>query len=635
MSALLWFGHQGVLRGWGLLALTALLVLAVPTSRQLSWRIVIAGATLFGAFPLLWWIPDPRDLFSWGFVLLAMLGSGLTLRVIGSANRGRALKSLLPSFSKADYYLLIAALISATALAPYFFVFTGQEALSVLLTSWDNSSHFNMYNMLRAHGTVIPMAGVPEEGRVWSFVEYPQGFHAVVATLSELVVGPQPGSLSQELIAYSRLSSLMAVASAVLVTAGLICVPWIRRRPLVSAPFLVLVATAWSFGTASHATFFAFQNFLLGVALLAALMVISAFADSLAKPIIFAAAASTVIGIAQTWSLLLILALPAALLAIVPWIGRRWHTTSGNWAINLATVVLAMTGLFLAAKQISRIGTENVVAALGKIESSTHGVEIATLLVGVTSSLLLAHGSFRQFFTGRGTRHISARLILVPLVGLVVVIPLGVYQVATFGKVTYYSLKLALALELLLPVVACVTVTALIDRWLSTHPYVHPRHLVIMSVLTAVASTQVFGLTVPDTKPLGMEPVAPYQRGMSAITTETSTNGPSADELFQAAQSYNPHHGDLVFVTSHDQVDPLLTATWFLSLTGTHKDNTNSVLAELRPLYSGYTGNLKLAVQNVLEEDRDVSIVLDKELRNFLESSGLSENLLSRVVSYN
>lgn len=635
MSALLWLGHQGVLHGWWLLAITSLLLLAVPTFQELSWRIIVAGAMLFGALPLLWWIPNPQGLFNWGFVLLAMLASGLTLRVLGSANRRAALRSMLPSVTKADYHLVIAALIATVALAPFIFVFTGQQALSVLLTSWDNSSHFNMYNMLRSHGAVIPMAGVPEEGRVWSFTEYPQGFHAIMATMAELVVGPEPGSMSQELVSYSRLSALVAVAAAVLVTAGLISIPWIRQRALVSAPFLVLVATAWSFGTASHATFFAFQNFLLGVALVATLMVISAFADSLAKPIIFAAAASTVIGVAQTWALLLILAFPTVLLAILPWSGRRWHTTRRSWTINFVVAAFAMAGLLLVAKQLSGIGTDNVVAALGKIESSTHGVELATLLVAVTSSLLLGHGSFKQFFTGGGTRHVSARLIIVPLVGLVIVIAMGAYQVAAFGKVTYYSLKLALAVELLLPVVACVTVTALIDRWLSAHPYVHPKHLVIFSVLTALASTQIFGLTVPDTRPLGMEPVAPYQRSMSVIATQTATNGVAAEELFQAAQSYSSDRGDVVFITSHDQVDPLLAATWFLSLTGTHKDNTNSVLGELRPLYSGYSGNLKLAVENVLEKDRDVFIVLDKKLHSFLQSSGLPRNLLDRVISYN
>ncbi len=634
LAGFMWLGQHGLLDGWGLLAFTALLVIAVPTSRGLSWRIVIAGAFFFGAVPLLWWVQRPDALLSWGHVLVGALLAGLVVRVVASVNRRAALMALLPSASRADFFIPIAAIMASAALAPYLFVFTGEQALGVLLTSWDNSSHFDMYYMLRNHGTVIPVASPPDAGHVWSFIEYPQGFHGAVATMAELVVGRNPGTLAQELVAYSRLSSLVAVASAVVVTAGITSLPWIRRRPLVSAPFIVLVITAWSFGTASHATFSAFQNFLLGVALLGCLMFIAAFADSLSRPVVFAAAAASVVGIANTWSLLLLLALPAVILAIFPFIRSRWQTTRTSWLANLGATLVALVGLFLVAQQISRIGTGDVVAALGKIQSSTHGVEIATLLVAVASSMLLVHGSFQQFVSGRGERHAAARMILVPALGLFVVVILGFYQVSTMGKVTYYSLKLALAVELLLPVVACITVTALVDRWLTTHKYVHPRGLAVMSMLTALAATQVFGLTVPDTRPLGMEPMAPYQQGMSVIASRTSTNGAAAAELFRAAEAYTADRGDTVFITSSDQIDPLLAGTWFLSMTGTYKDDTNSFLGQLRPLYAGYSANLVVAVENVLDTDPKVTVVLDENLHSFLQSGGLPAPMLKRVFSH-
>lgn len=635
LAGCLWVGQQGLLDGWVYLAFAALLTMAVPTSRHLSWRIIVAGALFFGVFPLLWWVQCPEALVSWGHLLVAGLLSGLVVRVISSVNRKAAVMSLVPSLSKADYFIPIAAVMASAALAPHLFVFTGEQALGVLLTSWDNSSHFDMYYMLRNHGTVIPVAGPPNAGHVWSFIEYPQGFHGAVATMAELVVGRDPGTLAQELVAYSRLSSLVAVASAVVVTAGVTSLPWIQRRPLVSAPFVVLVITAWSFGTATHATFSAFQNFLLGVALLGCLMFIAAFADSLSNPVMFAAAAAAVVGIANTWSLLLLLALPAVILAIFPFIRSRWQTTRAGWLANLGTTLVAVVGLFLVAQQISRIGTGDVVTAMGKIQSSTHGVEIATLLVALASSMLLVHGSFQQFVSGRGERHAAARMILIPALGIFVVVILGFYQISTMGKVTYYTLKLALAVELLLPVVACITVTALVDRWLTTHKYVHPRGLPVMSMLTALAATQVFGLTVPDTRPLGMEPLAPYQQGMSVIASRTSTNGAAAAELFQAAEAYTADRGNIVFITSSDQIDPLLAGTWFLSMTGTHKNNTNSFLGQLRPLYGGYSANLVGAVENVLEADSNVTVLLDENLHSFLRSSGLPAPMLKRVASYN
>lgn len=634
-AAVLSLGQSGMLQGWWLLALAALAVLAVPTSRYLSWRIIISGALFFGAVPLLWWIRLPEGFPSWGHLLLAVVLGGLAGWVLSEVSPTRALKGLVPTASKADYLILVAAALASLALAPYFLVSTGPQALGVLLTSWDNSSHFNMYNMLRSHGTVIPLAGLSGTGHSWSFLEYPQGFHAAVATMADLAVGGEQGTLAKELVAYSRLSSLVSVASAVMVTAGITSLPWIRKRPLVSAPFVVLVITAWSFGTAAHATFFAFQNFLLGVALLACLMLIAAFAESLGRPVVFAAAAATVMGIANTWSLLLLLAAPALLLALFPWVRDRWQTTRTAWVFNLGTTVLVFVGLMLVAQQISRIGTGDVVTALGKIQSSTHGVEIATLLVAIASSLLLVHGSPVQFFTGKGNRHAAARLILVPAVGLILVIAFGAYQIATSGKVTYYSLKLALAVELILPVVACVTVTALVDRWLTTHKYVHPRGLAVMSVLTALASTQVFGLTVPDTTPLGVEPLAPYQQGMSTISTRTKANVPGADELILAAEAHTAAQGDAIFVTNSDQIDPLLAASWYLALTSTNNENTNRITGGLRSLYGGYSKNLVGAAEDVLGSDPQISLVMDRSLRDFLQTGGLSESMLSRVLSPN
>lgn len=621
--------------GWWVLGLTVLLALAAPTARQLSQRIVILGCLYFGAVPLLWWIPLPAGFPGWGQLLLAGLISGLAMWIIGSPNRKAAAASLFPSVGKADTLLLVAAALGSAVLLPYFRVFTGPQALQLLLASWDNSSHFSMYNMIRTHGTVVPMAGISESGHPWTFMEYPQGFHAALATMADLAVGHAPGPLGIELVAYSRLSSLAAVGATVMVTAGLTSLPWIRERPMMCTPFVVLAITAWSFGTASIATLHAFQNFVVGVALLACLMIVVAFADSLARPVVFATSAAAIVGIANTWALLLILVVPLAAFALFPWSRRRWQGTKPEWLRNGVTAAAGLLGLALVGLQISRIETGTVVTAIGRVPSSTHGVEIATFLVAMAASILLVHGNFREFLTGQGEMPAAARLVAIPILGLAVVIALGTYQIITAGKVNYYSLKLALAVELILPVIACVAVTALVGRWLATQRYGRPKGLAVMSALAALASTQVFGLTVQDTRPLGMDPMTPYQQGMSTIESSTSKNADAAAQLFHAAETHTAGLGDAMYIINSDQIDPLLAATWYLALTGTHNQNTNRLVEELRPLHEGYGNNLARVAESVLGADPDVSLVLDSSLRDFLKSAGLPDRLLQRTVSVN
>ena len=635
MAAFLLLSQLPPFHGWWLLALTGLLALAVPTSRGLSQRIVVLGCLYFGAVPLLWWIPVPANFPGWGPLLLGGLMAGLTGWIAGSRNRKAAAAALVPSVGKADLLLLVAAALGTAALLPYFLVFTGPQALGLLLASWDNSSHFSMFNMLRSHGTVIPMAGLSETGHPWSFIEYPQGFHAALATMADLVVGHSPGPLGIELVSYSRLSSLAAVGATVMVAAGLTSLPWIRERPLMCTPFVVLAITAWSFGTASIATLHAFQNFLVGVALLACLMIVVSFADSLARPVMFATSAAAVVGIANAWALLLLLVVPLAIFAVFPWSRQRWQGTKAGWLTNGATAAVAFLGLVLVGLQISRIETGTVVTAIGRVPSSTHGVEIATFLVAMAASILLVHGNFRQFLAGQGKMPAAARLIVIPVAGLALVVAVGAYQIITAGKVNYYSLKLALAVELLLPVIACVAVTALVGRWLASQRYGRPRGLAVMATLAALASTQVFGLTVQDTKPLGMDPMTPYQQGMSTIEDHTSKNGEAAAELFHDAESHSADRGDAMYIINSEQIDPLVAATWYLSLTGTLNKNTERLVEELRPLHEGYGGNLVKVTENVLAADPEVSVVLNPSLRDFLESEGLPRNLLARTISAN
>src|SRR5690606_10684179 len=131
---------------------------------------------------------------------------GLTTAVLWAGPRRAPvrLRSAWPRWNRLDGIVAAASAGAAYVAAPWLNVRSGAHALGSLIGGWDNSAHLDMVLMLRHHGVVTAAAGGAPPGETWKFVEYPQGFHALVATAVELLGSPTVGTPAQEVLAYAH-----------------------------------------------------------------------------------------------------------------------------------------------------------------------------------------------------------------------------------------------------------------------------------------------------------------------------------------------------------------------------------------------------------------------------------------------
>ncbi|MDT7707729.1 MAG: hypothetical protein QOG20_3336, partial [Pseudonocardiales bacterium] len=88
--------RAGVLEGTAGLLVGVLLVLLVPTSRDLCRRILLAGCLLLGWVPLLWWVPLPVGTTGRVAIGLAVLAAAVA-GWVGAGRRPRLrMRALVP-----------------------------------------------------------------------------------------------------------------------------------------------------------------------------------------------------------------------------------------------------------------------------------------------------------------------------------------------------------------------------------------------------------------------------------------------------------------------------------------------------------------------------------------------------------
>jgi len=139
-GSLLLLRHAGVLRGLPALGLLVVTLLAIPSSRQLSRRILLVATIAVGWTPVLWWwhLPvGPTGRSGW---LLAILPGVLIGWVAaGHPIRARA-RRLLPQMRVIDYFPLLVAAGSVLLLHTWLRAHSGAKALAMLLGGWDKQS---------------------------------------------------------------------------------------------------------------------------------------------------------------------------------------------------------------------------------------------------------------------------------------------------------------------------------------------------------------------------------------------------------------------------------------------------------------------------------------------------------------
>lgn len=597
--------------GFAALAASGVLLLAIPTARSFSRRVLIALTIFFGVAPVLWWLPFPLSSLGRVSLLLAVTAAGLGAWVAYGRAPHLRLRLLLPQVRLIDSLPLIAAALSAGTLINFLRPRTAAEAMTLLAMNWDNASHFDMYFMLRTHGQIIGALGNAPDGSAWHFYNYPQGFHSSVAFLAELVKGPAAADMGAELVSYAILSAVASTMAVTLVAAALCSIPLFRRRFGISAPIVIFVAAGWIYGPGAAATMHGFQNFYVAVALVAAFVVLMLLQVRIFQPLTLFAAVAAAIGVAHNWVLLGTLLVGACAIILLPWNRLRWARTRRNFLLAMGTAAFAVLALLPAFVQLSSISAEDVLYAVGGVPAPDYGRASVVVMAAIGVNLLvIARSRTRNVrLVVHQTDRMAAGMWAVAA-GLIVFVFMAAAQISKSGAISYYSIKYVLALELIALIVLALGLVGLLDALLARSP--SPSRLsTTSSLLLTVAATQVFGLTV-DTRVVGFTPSSTSALEFEKQQTTLSAPVPGHVVALLSAVESNGGSPAAYLTTYGKDFDAMLAFQWYDALTGTYTEKSVKFMPELVPLWSGVEG-LQPVVSALRKADPKVHIIVDSK----------------------
>lgn len=600
----------GLLEGPVMIAVFGLLLLALPTSASLSRRILLALPPVLGFVPLLWWIPELFVVVDYGTFVLAVVAGAFAAWAARAASQPGELKRTLPKLVPLDVLPFLAGGAAAVAQMPMLAAGSADRALSVLSLNWDNASHFTMYSTLQAKDRVIPLLGLAEDGTRWSFQDYPQGFHTVLATASQLAFGSAALGPEAAVVAFTRLSALVVIAVAALVCAGLVSMPVMRRRPRVALPVVAVASAGWIFGPGAMAHQHGFPNFYLGVALVVSAVLLVFTMEKPLLPLPLAALGGCAVGVAQNWVLLLVFLVPLPLILFLPRRRVRWRSSWGEGIAALGTAVVTGVGVGLALWQISAIEVKTVIEATGGVPEP----DVVRLTAVFLVCTALAVRAVRQRPAAPDSLVRMRLPLLVLATGTLFAVWFGGVQLVQAGKLSYYVLKFLIAFELVVLVLAAVAFMVVLSRprrTLRLRP--GPAHVrvpgVVASVVTAMAATQLFG-SAPVTwgQPLlgasaAAEALADQQEAFVKVP-------PHIRALLRAVDEGDGERA-IYITTEHWTVfNPLLAQQWYSALTGTYTEGGWELSLSMFPL-DGNPAAVDGVVSTIREKAPDTRFIID------------------------
>lgn len=618
----------GGLTGWHTLLVLGLVLVLTPTARNLSQRILLAVVGLAGAAPFMWWFSADVPYLDRGTVVLALASAALMGSLTYTAIRRRPFRRFLPQFRAVDSLPLMAVVPAAWVVQHFLFTKTFESALVLLTNAWDFAPHFNMFNMIRNHGSIIALLPSAPDGSKWTAASYPQGYHALLASLAEVVAGPEAGDVGREALLFLRLVGVVTILGTLLIVAGLTSLPVFRRSFLVTLPFVAIVATAWIVGPGAIPVFGAFPNFALGVALCAACIVVVEQRRITHPAASAAALVLALAAVAHGWILLLVLCLPSI---VVYGLFLLWHRREVGALLLLVQSALACVGaagVLGALWQLRQLSAGEVLTASGGIALADPGV--AVLCIVANGLVTLAFYSRRKAGPAderRGTLT-SLHVLATPLFAAVLLVALAVFQLSQESEVSYYFHKSFLAVELL--AIFC-TVVAAAELWsplLARHG--KRKSFVAASLLTALGATHFFGLPFTGLSEQGLKPTARGATGTLGQEEVLSAPRPGLiDKMVGMARLERER--PFVHVAFNGGFDPQLAAQWSLALQGKWTEANHLAIPMVRPLHYG-PSRVPEAVEDILQSLPGIDVVVDRDLVPELRAWRPQD--AARIISY-
>lgn len=572
---------SGVLRGPAFLTVLILVALAVPSSRELSRRVVVVGCVFLGWLPFVWWWQAPSGVSRVGVLLVVLTAVLVGWTFAGSDLRSRA-RILVPRVRPTDALVVLAGMWATWMNLHWLRVTDPAGALTLMLRGWDHSAHFDIAMMIRRHGTVISHVPVGPLGE-WSYTAYPQSYHATVATLMEVLAGPRMQSPSAEVVTYSHAMALSVVIAVVTVIAALCSLPSLRRRPLLAAPAVGLVVSAFTLGPGGRLIDNGFPNFYVACALVASIPLVVIPLRRLGSPLQLAVLGGAVVGVAHNWALLLTLAAPAGAAMVFPVCRSRWPGTGKAWLAPLGVAAATMLGVGAAAMMLqSGTGLAKTLVIDGEVGK----VPIEGVVVTVISSVVvcLSIGSVRLMKV-RASRHDDATrtmwLSLMPLAGTVVALGVAYLQIHHSGHVSYYFWKYVIALQLLATVMLVAAIVAILPLSQPVGSRSHRWRQGSSALGLALAVSQVYGLATTSLARFGFGDSAPGAAARSeqslAFHAPTATARSILESTVAVPQAVVPVVL-LPFFPFEGSLHPTQPAQWLNALSGRWSEPTQGLL---------------------------------------------------------
>lgn len=580
--------RSGLLDGVAGLVLAVVLLGALPVSRELSRRIVLVGVIVLGWVPVLWWLHLPVG--DWGRVTIGLsaLAAGLASWVVAGASPAARLRRLVPRAGVTDLLPFGAAGVMAVIVARWSFGTTSVGALATLSRGWDNSAHFFMTSTIRRTGAVLARLGDAPGGEEWAYRNYPQGFHTVSATIIELLHGPDLGTPESELVGYLNSLAIVSVVAVLVVVAGLTALPRLRTRFWTALPLAVFLAAVVVLGPGGSAMPDGFPNFVIALALTAVAPMLVVMLVRLHSPTVLLALGGVAVGIAHTWVLLLVLLVPVVVAMSLPWRRTRWHGTRRQWLVTGTIAAATLGGVGYAGSLVASESVDDVLSAVGGIQAPP-GAQVAFFAGAAVAASIMAWSVLRV----RRVRPPAALRVAVmgaaPLLGGAAAIAIAVVQIdatggltatSSVGHVSYYFFKFEIGLVVLS---AAVLVTAVAVA----APYVASartsRSAALGAVCLSLATTQVFGLTVPHLVDAGIGSPAPALPRQQDWAAASNTQPAEVLALLAAARAYDPALGRAMYVTpmAESGLVGISAAQWYYALTGTWTAEGNAATLAL------------------------------------------------------
>lgn len=621
----------GLLQGAPALLLAGVLFLLVPTAKVLSQRILFNGLIATGLIPLSWWIPERIVGTDHGTLLLAALAGLLSWWILSARSIRPRLHRLLPQIRGIDALPFLAAVMSALSLYTMLTIRVAADALSIMMSRWDYNSHFSIYYMIRRNGGVIPTIPTGADGAAWGFGEYPQGFHTLLATASQ-ILRPKIVSLDSELVSFINLQAACSVFTVLIIVAGMCALPAVRRRQAVMATGIAVASAAWIYGPGSIPVYEGFANFYLACGMATA-TVLALLTFQRRIPVIgVVSVGAGLVGIANNW--LLLLSLVAVVLLAKLWtISRGPKTYCRRWWILTATAAgLILLGVALPVLQIAPLirSSQAILEATGGIAFPDFGLALVTLsmalVLGICNRSAMARTEWLPLRRERSDVHVASVGLLLPIA---LCVWLAVTQSLQNGEISYYFHKYLIAVLLLawpLSVAAAATLIPVVQR--RGTPHRHPGRTAALALL-AVTATQVFGFTVPGLEDVGLPPSAKPVVELASQAAHIKSTPAYVHRLIESAR--DPESPSTIYIPAAGTVDPVLAARWHWGMRAAASSTTTDISFQVVDIAKDYA-QAPQVIARILEEHPSMTAIVDPELFPQVHEFLLEHGDASRVT---